>query len=213
MHGVIVAAMPESEYFFPPDCFVIAADQGYLHLREKEIVPDLVLGDFDSLGFVPDVPELLRYPVEKDDSDMMLALREGLRRGIRSFLLYGGIGGRLDHTIANIQSLGFLQGEGANGLLYGGGTAVALLKNGCMRFPAYAKGTISVFSFGEKAVGVSETGLYYKADHVEITNAFPIGLSNSFVGSESAVSVERGSLLIVWQTDVRSAWDVFCANA
>ena len=208
MLGVIVAAMPEQEYYFPPDSFVIAADKGYLHLRQKGIAPDLVLGDFDSLGFVPEAKKLLRFPVEKDDSDMMLALREGLRRGIRSFLMYGGIGGRLDHTIANIQSLSFLQSEGAKGLLYGDGTAAVLVRNGSARFPAHVKGYVSVFSYGERASGVTETGLYYPAEDIEIGNSFPIGLSNQFTGRESVVSVREGCLLIVWQTDVRSALNI-----
>ena len=212
MLGVIVAAMPEQEYYLPPDSFVIAADKGYQHLRQKGITPDLVIGDFDSLGYVPDAPDLFRYPVEKDDSDMMLALREGLRRGIRSFLLYGGIGGRLDHTIANIQSLAFLLSEHADGLLYGDGTAAMLVRNGCVHFPANTKGYVSVFSFGEHALGVTETGLYYPAKDIEVANSFPIGLSNRFTGKQSSISVRDGCLLVIWQSDVRSAVDVFFSS-
>ena len=104
---VIVGAVPEDDLYIPQGAYCIAADKGVLQFQSRHIEPDLVVGDFDSLGFVPKARELVRHPVEKDDTDMMLAVREGLRREYRDFLLYGGLGGRLDHTLANIQTLGF----------------------------------------------------------------------------------------------------------
>ena len=88
-----------------PGDTVIAADGGWRVCREEGIVPDLLLGDFDSLHTVPDFARIRRVPVEKDDTDMMLAIKEGLARGETAFHLYGGVGGRTDHTIANLQGL------------------------------------------------------------------------------------------------------------
>ena len=101
---------------------VIAADGGYDYLIRLGLRADVVLGDFDSVTS-PDlwddaICEKLTYPPEKDDTDMMLAIKLGLSRGYREFAIYGGLGGRLDHTIANIQSLTYLAGEGAAGILY-----------------------------------------------------------------------------------------------
>lgn len=202
---VIAASMPEPDLFIPDGSYVIAADKGIVQLRKKGVEPDLVVGDFDSLGYVPEARELVRHPVEKDDTDMMLAVREGLRRGYRDFILYGGVGGRLDHTLANVQTLGFLQARGARGLLYGEGTAVTLLENGAMCFPAAAQGTLSVFCFGDKAEGVSESGLHYPLENASLTNAFPLGVSNDFTGQESSVSVQKGKLLLLWQSTAKAA--------
>ena len=209
---VIAASMPERDLYVPDGSYCIAADKGVLQLRGYGVEPDLVVGDFDSLGYVPEAREIVRHPVEKDDTDMMLAVREGLRRGYRDFILYGGLGGRLDHTLANIQTLGFLAEHGARGLLFGEGTAVTLLTNGAVHFPETAQGTVSVFCFGDKAEGVTETGLYYPLDNAALTNTFPIGVSNAFCGRESEVSVQNGKLLLLWQSTAKAACDVFLSS-
>ncbi len=206
---VITASMPEQDLYIPDGSYCIAADKGLLQLRAHGVEPDLVVGDFDSLGYVPEARELLRHPVEKDDTDMMLAAREGLRRGFRDFILYGGLGGRLDHTLANVQTLAFLAAHGARGLLYGEGTAAALLENGALRFPASTRGTLSVFCFGDTAEGVTEMGLHYTLENAALTNAFPIGVSNAFCARESEVSVQKGKLLLLWQSTAKAACDVF----
>ena len=209
---VIAASMPAEDLYIPGGSYVVAADKGLLQLRDRGVEPDLVVGDFDSLGYVPEARELVRHPVEKDDTDMMLAVREGLRRGYRTFILYGGLGGRLDHTLANVQTLGFLAAHGARGLLVGEGTAVTLLENGAMRFPATAKGTLSVFCFGDEAEGVTETGLHYPLENACLTNAFPLGVSNAFCGRESEVSVQNGKLLLLWQSTAKAACQVFVSQ-
>lgn len=209
---VIAASMPTEDLYVPDGSYCIAADKGLLRLREHGVEPDLVVGDFDSLGYVPEARELVRHPVEKDDTDTMLAVREGLRRGSRTFLIYGGLGGRLDHTLASVQTLAFLAEHGARGLLVGEGTAVTLLENGAMRFPASVQGTVSVFCFGDKAEGVTETGLYYPLENACLTNALPLGVSNAFCGQESAVSVQNGKLLLLWQSTAKAACEVFLSQ-
>lgn len=208
---VIAASMPERDLYIPDGSYVIAADKGLLQLRDRGIEPDLVVGDFDSLGYVPQARELVRHPVEKDDTDMMLAVREGLQRGFRQFILYGGLGGRLDHTLANVQTLAFLSQHGARGLLFGEGTAAALLENGKIGFPASMKGTVSVFCFGDRADGVTETGLHYRLDNANLTNTFPLGVSNAFCGCVSEVSVQKGKLLLLWQSTAKAACDMLFA--
>ena len=95
--------------------FIIAADGGWLACRKTEVIPDLLLGDFDSLSTQPDFPNILRVPVEKDDTDTMLAVKTGLERGETEFHIYGGMGGRrTDHTVANFQALLYLA-DGVHG--------------------------------------------------------------------------------------------------
>ena len=176
---------------------VIAADGGLKHTQTLGITPDIILGDFDSLGYVPRGSEL--HPVEKDDTDAMLAAKRGLALGCREFLFYGSLDGpRLDHTVANFQTLAYLEEHGARGRLIGLRQQVTLLKNGTLTFPKDAKGNISVFAFGGEAEGVSIRGLYYNLEKGTLTPAFPLGVSNHFIGEEAEVSVEKGSLLIIW---------------
>ena len=116
-----------------PDTYVIAADGGLRHTDRLGIVPDAVLGDFDSLGYTPSGANV--FPVEKDDTDAMLAVRLGLRQGCGEFLLYGSLDGpRLDHTVANFQTLQFLADHGTVGYLVGNTTMATVVKNGSIFF-------------------------------------------------------------------------------
>ena len=180
-----------------PEDFIIAADGGLKHTQKLELSPDLVMGDFDSLGFTPAGANV--FPQEKDDTDAMLAAREGLKRGYREFLFYGSLDGpRLDHTIANFQMLQFLADRGAVGYLVGRDYIVTVAKNGGISFPAGREGTISVFCCGPDARGVTERGLYYSLEDATLTSGFPLGVSNRFTEAPAEITVKDGSLLILW---------------
>lgn len=177
--------------------FLLAADGGLVHMQRLGLTPDGVLGDFDSLGYVPENARI--FPVEKDDTDSMLAVRQGLKLGYRRFLLYGSLDGpRLDHTVANFQTLQFLADHGAQGWLVGAAYLVTVLKNGSLRFGSQTDGIISVFCMGADARGVTLKGLQYPLENAVLTAGFPLGVSNHFTGRESVISVEDGSLLILY---------------
>lgn len=179
--------------------FVIAADAGYLHLTKLVAVADLVVGDFDSLGARPHHPNVVQYPREKDQTDMMLAVDEGLRRDFKKFVLLGGLGGRLDHTYANIQTLSYIAKNSACGYLLGGGTAVTVIKNGRISFDSDKRGVISVFCCGESAHKVTISGLKYELKNAVLEGAYPVGVSNEFTGCKSEITVLNGSLIIMWE--------------
>ena len=177
--------------------YIIAADAGWLACRAVQIIPDLLLGDFDSLGTVPEFSCVERVPVEKDDTDMMLAVKRGLALGHREFHLYGGMGGRrTDHTIANLQTLLYLARRGALGWLYGEGEIYTAIHEEEIVLPAREKGLLSVFCLGTDAEGVSIRGAHYELENGTLTAAFPLGVSNHFVGRPVSIRVERGSLLL-----------------
>lgn len=181
------------------DDFVIAADGGLRHVNALGITPNGILGDFDSLGYTPEGSTV--FPVEKDDTDAMLAVRKGLELGYKVFYLYGSLDGpRLDHTVANFQTLQFLCDHGAYGYLIGRDYIVTAVKDGAVRFPAGCTGIFSVFCMGRNAEGVSIKGGKYAAENATLSAGFPLGVSNHFEGSEVTVSVEKGSLLILWDT-------------
>ena len=177
---------------------VIAADGGLRHTQKLGITPHEILGDFDSLGYAPAGAAV--FPVEKDDTDAMLAVRRGLELGCRDFLLYGSLDGpRLDHTVANFQTLQFLADHGAFGILAGCTMLAAVVKNGKLSFPAGCSGTVSVFCMGADAHGVTLQGLYYPLENATLTAGFPLGVSNHFTGEAAEISVEDGSLLVIWE--------------
>lgn len=191
---------PEADY-------VIAADGGLMYLSVLEIEPDYIIGDFDSVdgefgeavkAIQKSFPEKVQVlPVEKDDTDMLAAIKHGLSLGYRSFRLYGANGGRLEHTIANIQLLKYLKEQDAVGYIMDGNGMILLAQNETVSFRDTMEGFVNVFSLNEKAHGVSIRGLKYELDYVTLTNAMPIGISNEFIGVQSEISVENGTLLII----------------
>ena len=182
------------------DDFILAADGGLAHVQGLGLTPNGILGDFDSLGYVPQGSTV--FPVEKDDTDAMLAVRKGLALGYRQFLLYGALDGpRLDHTVANFQTLQYLCDHGAVGYLIGKDYIVTCLKNSGLEFPASATGIVSVFCMGADAQGVSLTGLQYPLTDGTLTPGFPLGVSNHFIGEEATVSVRDGSLLVLYDRE------------
>ena len=183
-----------------PGDYVIAADGGLRHTEKLGITPNEILGDFDSLGFTPMGASV--FPVEKDDTDAMLAVRRGLSLGYREFILYGSLDGpRLDHTVANFQTLQFLADHGAVGYLAGNRAIVTVVKDGSVAFPPGKRGNVSVFCMGADAWGVTERGLYYGLENGTLTSGFPLGASNHFTGEPAQITVENGSLLIIWDRD------------
>ncbi len=179
------------------DDLVIAADGGLRHTQAIGLKPDIILGDFDSLGQIPAGAQV--HPVEKDDTDAMLAIKEGLKLGCRQFLLYGSLDGpRLEHTVANFQALQYLADHNARGYLVGTRQIVTVIQNECIRFPGDFTGYLSVFCLGQDAKDVSIRGAKYEVTDGILTTGFPLGVSNQFVGREVTVEVRSGSLLLIW---------------
>ncbi len=188
--------------------YVIAVDGGFRYCQMLGILPDLILGDMDSASEEEravieeiereDPSRIHRLKLEKDDTDTLSAVREGLERGYRKFYFYGALGGRLDHSIANIQTLLFLKKQGAVGYILTDTQLVTVIRNEEITFHAGVEGRMSLFSLGEKAEKVTIKGMKYVLTEDTVTNDFPIGISNEFIKTEEAlVRVENGELLIM----------------
>ena len=179
------------------DDFIIAADGGLNHTNALGITPNGILGDFDSLGYTPEGSTV--FPVEKDDTDAMLAARKGLELGYREFLFYGALDGpRLDHTVSNFQTLQFLADHGARGYLIGKDYIVTVIKEEPVEFPAEAEGILSLFCLGPNAEGITLENLHYPLKDGTLTSGFPLGVSNNFIGKSAKITVNSGSLLALW---------------
>ena len=220
------------EHYGPPPVpapgdLVIAADGGLTYLEQHGLVPDLVVGDFDSLTEKPSSNlKTVVLPKVKDDTDMVAALREGHNRGYCIFHIYGGTGGRLDHTLANIQCIADLAQKGCKGYLFDCDTVITAIHNstavqnnskpntairndnksitviyndnGKITFPATARGTVSVFAHTEVCTGVYERGLKYPLTDATLHNTYPLGVSNEFTGVNSEISVRKGTLIVFY---------------
>ncbi len=178
------------------DDFVIAADGGYRYCLAEKLKIDLLLGDFDSLGEVPDFDSVVRVPVEKDDTDTMLAVKKGLSLGYRSFRIFGGTGGRLDHTLANLQSLLYLARYGAKGWLYDKDFVYSAIMNETVTLKGAEGGIFSLFAMDGPARGVSIRGGKYPLQDAELRPDFPLGVSNHFLAGEAEITVKDGALII-----------------
>ena len=190
--------MGDTKLCFPEGAFVIAADAGLNALASAGITPDLIVGDFDSLGEAPSVGEIVAHKPEKDDTDMLLAVREALEREAEHIIIFGGMGGRPDHEYANLQTLAYIANHGARGYLVGRGSICTIIKDDSLNFDENHKGIISVFCVGDKAEGVDLCGLKYPLKNHTMTYDYPLGVSNEFAGVPAAVSVGNGMLLVIW---------------
>ncbi len=188
--------------------YVIAVDGGFRYLRELQIEPDLLLGDFDSmseedLAYFRKIrarhPEKIeQLPVEKDDTDTVAAVKRGLALGFKEFAIYGALGGRLDHAMANIQTLLWIKHHGGDGALLSPQMQIRVLEDEGYVFPDTFSGTFSLFALGEKASGISIHGTKYEAEQAVLTNDFPLGVSNETVdGVRSSITIQEGSVLLM----------------
>lgn len=175
---------------------IIAADGGYITLEKHGIEPDITIGDFDSCDIVPG-GEILRLNPVKDITDTARAVQYGREHGYSRFIIYGGIGGRIAHTIANIQLMSSMAKSGESCVLVGDNERMTVIHNSEIEFSEDSSGYVSVFSLDEKSVGVNESGLKYTLDDYEMTSDYPIGVSNEFIGENARISVKHGTLLIV----------------
>lgn len=181
----------------PDDAFYLCADSGLRLAQSLGITPHMVLGDFDSLDSFPEHLPHITAPVEKDDTDTMLAVRYALEHQYRDIRIFGAFGGRLDHTFANIQTLRFLSSHGAAGVLVGTNDYAYLHTGGTLSFGKLDGFSFSVFALTDSAEDITLTGTKYPLRHAPLHADFPLGVSNQITGESAEVSCGSGLLLII----------------
>ena len=179
---------------------IIAADGGYDHAKAAGMEPKLFVGDMDSITTsLPENIEKITFPERKDFTDMHLAYLEGKARGCEIFEIYGGTGGRSDHTFANISLLLKIACDGCRAKMISEKEIYTVIKNGEIRLRGEGGKYISVFALGGVAEGVTLSGLDYEIENATLTPDFPLGVSNKFTDDEAEISVKDGALLIIYQ--------------
>ncbi len=176
---------------------VIAADGGYAWTQQEAIPVQIVMGDMDSLTSIAPPEKCMRFPVEKDDTDMGLAVEEGRRFGCKEYYLYGGTGGRADHTMANYQLLVSLARNGERGYLVDNRMTATAITSGTIRICGKEGAVLSVFSVDNESTGVTLAGLKYSIREATLTNSHALGVSNAFTAETAVIEVKKGTLLII----------------
>jgi len=162
--------------------------------------PTLIVGDFDSHCNPHLDVETIVLPCEKDDTDTVFAVKTMVQRGYDDFLLIGVIGARLDHTLANLQSLAFLLRHRARGYLYDQNFVYTAIENETLTLTREVDwGIVSLFSMGDRAEHITLEGLQYPLTDGTIDCGFPLGVSNHIVAPTARITVGRGPLLVGWE--------------
>ena len=191
-------AAPELHSWWADADYVIAADAGYENACRVGVEPDLLLGDYDSAPRPEAGAKTVFLPAEKDDTDTYYAARKALELGATDVVIVGGLGGaRLDHTLANLQTLVFLAKNGVCATLADTDNEVTALLPGTHRIQARPGWYFSIFSAGEQAPGVTLEGLKYPLHDYTLTHAFPIGVSNEFADETATIRFSAGMIYLV----------------
>ena len=200
--AVIVCSGPidDDEYFkaqLSSEDFVICADGGWDHCQRCGIRPSVVIGDLDSCREKPHEVEVIRYPCEKDDTDLSLCLKYAAEKGFHEAVIFGGLGGRIDHTFANLQLLVFALSLGLRCRLESREVTVLTVSDGSMILQNCHGKTVSIFSNGDRSSGITLEGFQYPLNDAELTNTFPLGISNIVTSDAAIVRVENGTLFVM----------------
>lgn len=186
---------PRAAYAPKPNDCVLCADGGWEIARGMGVEPELALGDFDS-SEAPAGAKVARFPVEKDDTDTMLCVKRGLSMGLDDFLIVGGFGGRLDHTLANLQTLNYAARRGARAVMADGNRWATVLWEATARVPRMP-GKLAVFALDTCCRGVTIRGAKYEAEDIALENATSLGMGNDFAADFAEITVREGALLVL----------------
>ena len=198
----IFGALPTQRLLITPgkNDLIIAADKGVLSIQQLNLKPDLIVGDFDSLGYEPDFDNKIVLPIKKDLTDTAVAINYALDNGYTEIFVYGAAEGKTDHFLANAALCADVSRKGVKIVFFGENTHFTAVTDGTICFKK-ATGRVSVFAFGGMALGVTLRGFEYELNDYELDEYVPLGVSNCFKGEDSTITVKNGTLIIMWEGD------------
>lgn len=186
--------------------YIICADGGMKHCRNLNLIPHLIVGDFDSTNPIDLVYfETLEVPIErfsthKDETDTQLALQYAIEKGADEVVIWGGIGTRLDHTLGNVQLLYSALKQGVKVTLMNDQNTVALIED-AIELKGKEGQLVSLIPFSEKVEGITTEGLAYSLTEATLKVGSPIGVSNYMTRTTAKVTVKSGFLLVMLAND------------
>ena len=187
-----------------PDDLIIAADGGMTHCRALGIKPSIVIGDLDSLD--PDYlkslqtsgTEIISYPINKDQTDLELALHKALDLGSDEILVLGALGARWDMTIANLLLPAASEFSKVAIRLIDGHQEIVLLRGkGELNFKGKKGDILSLIPLGQDAYGVTLRGLEYPLENDVLRFGATRGISNVLIDDTATVYLKKGLLFCI----------------
>lgn len=200
---VIIGSSPDTEISVLTENiksgdFVVCADGGYVYAQQAKIIPNLIIGDFDSSAFPQDSDcEIITLPVQKDDTDTLFCVKECLKRGFNNFVILGGTGGRFDHTFANICTLKFLAEKKLYAEIIDSKTVISVMTSGVKQLCGKKGMTFSIFPFGCESCEVTLSGFMYELNKGTLKSDFPLGVSNEITSDKAQITIYKGTAVIM----------------
>lgn len=192
--GDFCSLPPETKYDY-----IIACDKGLQYSADLGLCPNLAIGDFDSYEYNIDdfnACEVQKYPSRKDDSDTMLAIKYALAHGYSHIIISCALGGRLDHTMANIQAMSYVASHKGICEIISSSEHLISTAGPMLTLPKQKDYSLSLFSMSDSCI-VSISGAGYDVENITLSNTFPIGLSNYWVQDYVNIKISDGILLVV----------------
>ena len=173
---------------------LICADKGYEYAKTLSLTPDIILGDFDSLGYIPQNAEI--FPKDKNYSDTELAIIKAIELGATEIDIYFSLGGRLDHELFNINLLKYAKLRGVKAQIISGNTVASLISESG-NYLAKDGNYVSLVPFSDDAHIIKSKGLKYPLDGITVKKGETLTLSNVATSNEIYVEIASGELLLI----------------
>lgn len=197
MRAVIIGSGEIKNYDYikgkiQPDDFIICADGGYNHAQKMGILPDVLLGDFDSATDFENVKGRIVYPTRKDFTDGELAVTYAVEHGFEDVVLFAMSGNRLDHTITDI----LLLDKCKNGVLIDDNNEVYLVKDR-LKLIGKKGQTVSIIPINSEVCGIKSSGLEYPLCDDTLYFGCGRGVSNVMTEDECTITIKSGTALVI----------------
>ncbi len=177
---------------------VIACDAGLSAAKKMNIVPDVVIGDFDSYtGSIDKDIKVIKLNPIKDDTDTISAVRYAIDEGADEIHICCAFGGRFDHSIANVQTAAFIEEHGARAVIEGKDTILYSIRDSHLSLKKEEDSYLSFFAISDICSRVTIKGTKYEIEDETVTNTYPIGVSNEWMSDEAYIEVKSGTAVII----------------
>lgn len=195
--GLCDLSIDECKKYIDDNTMIIAADSGYEVCSKLDLPINYIVGDFDSLGYIPNDKNVKSCKKEKDDTDTTIAVKYAIDNNIKDIIIFGGLGKRIDHSISNIQTLAFINAHNAKGIIITKNDIFRILPSGIYKIKKREGYSLSLFSYSESVENLTLKGVQYTLNNYKMKYNEPIGVSNVIVEDECEISFTDGLLMVI----------------